>query len=101
MRIWYLKQDKNIINEIDRSLSLKDQAKQAHFLRNKYRMQARKMMKDRKLAKHLNENNINMPFEYYETKYMKKGYNGKELYKKIIQSSTRANKEVNRVLGLN
>jgi len=68
VRIWYNKRDKNIINEIDKSLSIKEQAKQAHFLRNKYRVQARKLMADRMLAEKLSINNTNLPIEYYENK---------------------------------
>ncbi|GAA0124811.1 hypothetical protein [Clostridium senegalense] len=100
MRIWYNSKDRNIINKIDKSLSIKKQAQQAHFLRNKYRMQARKLMKDKELANHLNYNNTNKPFEYYESKYMKKGYDGDTLYQKIIDASTRSNKQVNKQLGL-
>lgn len=45
-------------------------------------MQARKLMKDRELAAYLNINNSNLPFEYYENKYLKQGYTGNLLYKK-------------------
>lgn len=100
VRIWYNHHDKNIINNIDKSLSIKEQAVQAHSLRNKYRIQARKLMRDRKLAKHLDINNYNLPFEYYENKYLKQGYNNNCLYKKILDSSTRSNKIVNKTLGL-
>ncbi|GAA0075949.1 hypothetical protein UT300005_03270 [Clostridium sp. CTA-5] len=100
VRIWYNYHDKNIINEIDESLSIKEQAKQAHFLRNKYRTEARKLMKDRELAENLNTNNSNKPFEYYETKYMEQGYSSTILYKKIIEASTRSNKFINKQFGL-
>lgn len=100
VRIWYNKRDKNIINEIDKSLSIKEQAKQAHFLRNKYRAQARKLMADRMLAEKLSINNTNLPFEYYENKYLNQGYNDNELYEKIITASTRTNKMVNVALGI-
>jgi len=100
VRIWYNKRDKNIINEIDKSLSIKEQAKQAQFLRNKYRAQARKLMADRMLAEKLSINNTNLPFEYYENKYLNQGYNDNELYEKIIAASTRTNKMVNVALGI-
>jgi len=100
VRIWYNKRDKNIINEIDKSLSIKEQAKQAHFLRNKYRVQARKLMADRMLAEKLSINNTNLPFEYYENKYLKQGYTGNLLYRKILEASNRTNKEVNKKLGI-
>ncbi|KGM92966.1 hypothetical protein G8V06_15030 [Clostridium botulinum D/C] len=88
------------MNKIDKSLSIKDQAIQAHSLRNKYRTQARKLMKDRKLARHLDINNYNLSFEYYENKYLKQGYSDNSLYKKILDSSTRSNKLVNKSLGM-
>ncbi|KGM97851.1 hypothetical protein Z968_02320 [Clostridium novyi A str. 4552] len=73
---------------------------QAHFLRNKYRTEARKLMKDRKLAKYLNINNCNLDFEYYENKYIKQGYSDNSLYEKILEASTRTNKLVNKSLGI-
>ncbi|WP_346887886.1 hypothetical protein [Clostridium sp. UBA1056] len=100
VRLWYNKHDENIINEIDKSLSIKEQAMQAHSLRNKYRDQARKLMADRKLAEELNTNNSNLPFEYYENKYLNEGYNDNELYKKIIIMSTKTNRIVNQSLGI-
>lgn len=100
VRLWYNKHDENIINEIDKSLSIKEQAIQAHSLRNKYRDQARKLMADRKLAEELNTNNSNLPFEYYENKYLNEGYNDNELYKKIIIMSTKTNRIVNQSLGI-
>jgi hypothetical protein len=100
VRLWYNKRDRNIINEIDKSLSIKEQAMQAHYLRNKYRAQARKLMADRILAEELNVNNSNLPFEYYENKYLNRGYNDNDLYEKIIAASTRTNKIVNQSLGM-
>lgn len=100
VRKWYIHHDKNIVNKIDKSLSIKEQAKQAHSLRNKYRMQARKLMKDRELAEYLDVNNSNLPFDYYEKKYLKQGYNGVFLYEKILDSSTKSNRIVNERLGL-
>jgi len=100
VRKWYIYHDKNIINKIDKSLEIKEQAIKAHLLRNKYRMQARKLMKDRKLAEYLNVNNSNLPFEYYENKYSRQGYTGNLLYEKILEASNRTNKDVNKQLGI-
>lgn len=88
------------MSKIDKSLAIKEQAMKAHLLRNKYRMQARRLMKDRELAKYLDNNNSNLPFEYYESKYSKQGYAGNLLYEKILESSSRTNKSVNKQLGL-
>lgn len=100
VRLWYNKRNKNIINEIDKSLSIKEQAMQAHALRNKYRAQARNLMADRRLAEELNINNSNLSFEHYENKYLNRGYNETELYEKIIIAATRTNRIVNKSLGM-
>jgi hypothetical protein len=100
VREWYIRHDKNIVNKIDKSLAIKEQAIKAHLLRNKYRMQARKLMKDRELAEYLDANHSNLPFEYYEEKYSKRGYTGNLLYRKILEASNRTNKKVNRELGI-
>lgn len=100
VREWYIRHDNNIIHKIDKSLSIRDQAIKAHSLRNKYRTQARKLMEDRDLAEYLNINNSNLPFEYYENKYIKQGYTDNLLYEKILESSTKTNKKVNKQLGL-
>lgn len=57
-------------------------------------------MRDRELAEYLDTNNSNLPFEYYEKKYLKQGYNGRVLYEKILDSSTRSNRLVNEQLGI-
>lgn len=57
-------------------------------------------MADRKLAEELDNTNSNRPFEYYENKYSKEGYDNKELYAKIIVMSTRTNSMVNKSLGI-
>jgi RHS repeat-associated protein len=49
-RCWYLKQESTIPCQIDRSQSLKKQARQAHKLRNEARIRARLLMEDRQKA---------------------------------------------------
>jgi len=49
-RCWYLKQESTIPCQIDRSQSLKKQARQAHRLRNEARIRARLLMEDRQKA---------------------------------------------------
>jgi len=49
-RCWYLKQESAIPCQIDRSQSLKKQARQAHRLRNEARIRARLLMEDRQKA---------------------------------------------------
>lgn len=57
-------------------------------------------MRDRELAEYLDTNNSNLPFDYYESKYLKQGYKGILLYEKILDSSTKSNRIVNERLGL-
>lgn len=57
-------------------------------------------MRDRELAEYLDNNNSNLPFDYYENKYLKQGYKGILLYEKILDSSTKSNRIVNERLGL-
>lgn len=57
-------------------------------------------MRDRELAEYLDTNNSNLPFDYYENKYLKQGYKGILLYEKILDSSTKSNRIVNERLGL-
>jgi len=49
-RCWYLKQESMIPCQIDRSQPLKQQARQAHRLRNEARIRARLLMEDRQKA---------------------------------------------------
>ena len=49
-RCWYIKQESMIPCQIDRSKSLKQQARQAHKLRNEARIRARLLMEDRQKA---------------------------------------------------
>ncbi|KEI11724.1 hypothetical protein Z959_13275 [Clostridium novyi B str. ATCC 27606] len=51
-------------------------------------------------AQYLDINNYNLSFEYYENKYLKQGYKHDSLYEKILDSSTRSNKFVNKSLGI-
>lgn len=46
VRLWYKSHDERIPDLIDKTLSLEDQARQAHSLRNQYRTQARELMKE-------------------------------------------------------
>lgn len=100
VRNWYNEHDKNIASHIDTSKPLKDQAAQAHNLRNTYKQQARNMMKDAEGAERLSKERPLMDFDYYYKKYSEKYKTVNEIYKAIIDSSTRANKQVNKMLGL-
>lgn len=97
----YADHDKNIPNKLNTNKSIKEQAIQAHSLRNKYRTEARSMMSDRIGAETLNKNFPNQTFEELLAHKKKKyGLNGTDSYEDIIRSSQTANKQVNKSLGL-
>lgn len=100
VRKWYNIQDKKIYELIDKSKSLKEQAQQAHHLRNQYKYQARELMKDQEKRKMLDAQYPLQEFDYYFNKYKIDGVSDNEIYRKIIDSSMRPNKKVNQKLGL-
>lgn len=100
VRRWYIDHDKNISELIDKTQPLENQARQAHELRNKYKFQARELMEDQEKRKILDEKYPLKDFNYYYDKYSKIYENEDDIYKAIINSSTRPNSEVNKSLGL-
>jgi len=56
-------------------------------------------MKDEDAAEKLNSEYPVKDFEFYKIKYQKEGYEGEELWKKIIGKSKTTNKEVNAKYG--
>ena len=101
VRRWYKAHDENILNIIDTTKSIKEQAMQAHALRNKYRSEARLMMSDREKAEELNANRPNKSFEeLVEYKMSKKNLSLEEAYKDIIETAGKTNKEVNKKFNL-
>ncbi|WP_264988453.1 minor capsid protein [Lysinibacillus piscis] len=101
VRQWYIAHDKDIINKIDGSKPLKNQAEQAHAMRNRYRTEARLMMNNREAAEALNESNPNIEFEdLVISKMERKGLTKEQAYQDIIDTAGKTNKKVNKKLGL-
>jgi len=101
IRKWYIAHNDDISNQVDRSAPLEDQARQAHELRNLYRIQARGMMQDRHAAEELDRTSPNVGFEeLIQDKMARKGLGREEAYRDTIESASRTNKKVNRALGL-
>lgn len=100
VRKWYDYHDKRIGERIDIEQTLENQAKQSHSLRNEYKYQARELMKDQVKRKWLDENKPLHDFDFYYRKYSKLYDNPEDIYKAIIDSSMRPNKEVNKQFGL-
>jgi phage putative head morphogenesis protein, SPP1 gp7 family len=100
-RKWYKWHDENIPNLIDRTISIEEQAKQAHNFRNTYRTQARDLMKDQDERKKLDLEHPNISFDkLIESKMTRKNMTREEAVKDVLKTATKTNKEVNKSLGL-
>ncbi|MGI6361782.1 MAG: hypothetical protein ACOX05_05775 [Bacillota bacterium] len=100
VRSWYIAHNKKIPSMLDGTLSLKDQAMQAHELRNTFKQQARDMMIDMKELERLVRDAPLREFSFYVDKYRSLYKSDDDLYRALIDSSTRSNKEINKLLGL-
>lgn len=101
VRIWYKAKDENIKNLIDTSRPLEEQAKRACELRNKYRFEARELMKNQDERKKLDKDKPNIDFEVLLADKMKrKNLSREDALKDIIQTSGKTNADVNKKFGL-
>ncbi len=105
VRLWYKAHDENIINQIDKTQPLEQQARQACEARNNNRTAARNLMKDQELRKQLDMKYPNMPYEFYYKKYKTDKDTGKvlsddEVNQKIIKKSTTTNKKADKKAGV-
>ncbi|CAA6814228.1 MAG: Unknown protein [uncultured Sulfurovum sp.] len=94
----------SLINKrwIEEGIALEERAKMAYALRHNARMNARYMMQDKKAVKVLQERDMKKygnpdgpDFSYLIHKSKSKGIKGDEVYKKIIESSSRTNAQYN------
>lgn len=100
-RKWYKWHDENIPSLIDKTKSIKEQAIQAHELRNNYRTQARELMKDQEERKKLDKKHPNPSFEQLvDYKKLKYGLTDDEAYDDIIRSSQTTNKKYDKIAGI-
>lgn len=101
VRKWYIAHNKMIPDLIDTTKSFEEQAKQACNLRNKHKLQARKLMRDQKKRQGLD---ISDPIESFETivkrKMVDKNMSYDEAVQDIIRTATKTRKSVNDVLGV-
>ncbi len=101
IREWYYANVGDIPNQIDRSKSREEQARQAYTLRNQYKHQARAAMSDEETAKMLEETRPVIPFdELLESKMRRKGLSKEEAMEDIIQTASKTNADVNKEFGL-
>lgn len=101
VRKWYVNHCKSIPDLVDNTKSLKEQAKQACNLRNKFRFQARELMKDQEMRKQLD---IDDPIISFEDLIKKKMNDKKLSYEQAVQdiakTATKTRKSVNNILGV-
>ena len=101
VRSWYKKHIENIINEIDKSQTIEKQALEAFEKRNLYKMQARSLMFDENSKQKLDEEEpIKTFIQLMIEKSARKQIAGIDLYKDIINSSSKSRKSVNKKYGL-
>jgi hypothetical protein len=99
-RNWYLDQLDSIPSKIDRSKSIRDQAKQAFDLRNQARRNARNLMADRARAI---EYDITDPLRSWQQQIKhsySKGNRGSAIWEDILDTSSKSRHSVNTRLGL-
>jgi hypothetical protein len=82
-------------------VSAEERAKIMFGQRNALRSWARELMSDRGLADQLNKNEPNLSWDQLVAKLQARGLTGEDLYKAIIESSTRSRASVNDSLGIN
>jgi filamentous hemagglutinin len=101
VRKWYNAQDATIPQQIDRSLDIESQARQACEIRNRNRTNARDLMHDQEKRRQLDITDPNKSFEELVADKMKrKKLTEKEAIADILRTATQTRKSVNKQLGL-
>lgn len=101
VREWYVANVKNILNQLDKTKPLEDQARQVYDLRTKYKKQAREAMSDASARQDLEKKRPVKTFEeLMKDKMERKGMTRKEALEDIIKTSSTTNEKVNEEFGL-
>lgn len=91
-REWY----NGEVNKIDTNVApTKENAERISAQRAALKDEARDLMSDQEARKRLDTDNPIKDFNYYEKKYRQQGYEGEELWRRIIEGSTTTNPDVN------
>ena len=101
VREWYVANVSNILNKVDRSKTIEEQAKQAFDLRNKLKHDARVAMSDEKTAAKL-ERVFPAPEweELIKDKMKRKTLTREEAIRDILETASKTNNDVNKEFGL-
>ena len=101
VRQQYLEEVSKIKDNIDKSLPIEEQARQAFEARNAARNKARQQMADKEALKKLEKEHPNKTFdELVEDKMKRKGMTRDEAIQDVYDTSTKTNEDVNKELGL-
>lgn len=101
VRKWYKHHDESILDMIDKTKSVKEQAEQACNLRIKNREQARQLMRNESARRELEQKYPSKSFEeLVEHKKLKYGMTDEEAYLDILRSSRTTNKEFDKKAGV-
>lgn len=101
VRKWYIYQNNQIPELLDKTKSIERQARQAFNLRNRNRTQARELMSDLEERARLDRDDPNITFEELIKKKMThKNISKEDAIKDIHKTATKTNKVVNKSLGL-
>ena len=101
IREWYCANVSTIPNQIDRSKTLEEQARQAFSLRNQYKRQARIAMSDKETVEILEKERPVPTFdELLESKIRRKNITREEALKDILETASKTNSDVNKEFGL-
>lgn len=101
VREWYIAHCNDIHDLIDNTKSLENQARESYALRSKYKLEARKMMKDQEGRKCLDETRPILTFDDLITDKMgRKDMTRYEAIRDIIGTAKKTNKEVNKKFNL-
>ena len=101
IREWYCANVSTIPNQVDRSKTLEEQARQAFSLRNQYKRQARIAMSDKETVEILEKERPVPTFdELLEGKIRRKNITREEALKDILETASKTNSDVNKEFGL-
>ena len=101
VREWYYANVHDIPNQIDRTKTIEEQARQSFELRNKYKREARLAMSDVETVRLLEEKKPAPTFdELLESKMSRKGLSYEEAIKDILETSSKTNSKVDSKFGL-
>ncbi|MBA0047868.1 DNA/RNA non-specific endonuclease [Mycobacteroides sp. LB1] len=85
---------------VSRGVDPETRARAMVDMRNELRSWARELMVDRQAASDLNRDSPNRSWDQVVAKYSSEGYQGRELYERIIEKSTASRQSVNEGLGI-